>query len=64
MLTGNLPYDAVTPVELLVAKAEGRISENALPNGIDSALAKIIRRCLETRPELRPYSREIVDVLG
>jgi len=60
LLTGRLPHDAETFVEL-----SARILNDPPPElvGFDPALAAIVRRCLAKSPAARPDARELADLL-
>ena len=60
LLTGRLPYEADTFVEL-----SARILNEPVPElvGFDPALAGLVRRCLAKKPDERPSAREVADGL-
>jgi DNA-binding SARP family transcriptional activator/tRNA A-37 threonylcarbamoyl transferase component Bud32 len=65
LLTGRTPFDASTGTELLVAHARQtprRASE--FRGGIDTDLDELIHRCLNKRPEHRPFAIDVADALG
>jgi DNA-binding SARP family transcriptional activator/tRNA A-37 threonylcarbamoyl transferase component Bud32 len=65
LLTGRSPFDASTGTEMLVAhvrQAPRRTSE--LRDGIDPELDDLIHRCLNKRPEHRPFAVDVADALG
>ncbi len=65
ILTGRLPFEARSPVEMVSAHLDGApASLAALRPDIDPALATLVQRCLHKRPEQRPYAKEIVEALA
>lgn len=65
LLTGHAPFDAASPMEMLVAHARHpprRASE--LREGVDADLDDLVHRCLNKRPEHRPFAMDVADALG
>lgn len=65
LLAGRSPYDARTPLEMTMAharQAPKRLSE--LRGDIDPALDDLVHRCLNKRPEQRPFAAEVSEALG
>ncbi len=65
LLTGRFPYDAETPLEMTIAHArqEPRRASEFRPE-VDPALNDMILRCLNKRPEHRPFAADIAEALG
>lgn len=65
LLTGRTPFDAATGIEMLVAHARQpprRVSE--FRDGVAPELDDLIHRCLNKRPEHRPFAVDVADDLG
>lgn len=65
LLSGRLPFEAGTPLEITIAHARQqprRLSE--LRDDVDPALDDLVQRCLNKRPEQRPFAAEVSEVLG
>jgi DNA-binding SARP family transcriptional activator len=65
LLTGRLPYAAATPVQMVVAHAREeprRASE--FREDVDPELDELILRCLNKRPEHRPFAVDVAEALG
>jgi len=65
ILTGHLPFQAKTPLELTTAHLEAPPPHLAAARpDLDPELAALVQRCLNKRPEQRPYAKEIVEALA
>ncbi len=64
MLTGRLPYDATTPTEMLIAHASAapRQLREFVP-AADEKTEALLSRCLNKRPEQRPFVHDLVGQL-
>ncbi|HEX9107729.1 MAG TPA: protein kinase [Longimicrobiales bacterium] len=64
LLAGRRPFQASTIAEITAAHLAAEPPSVAdLRPDVDAGLAQLIQRCLNKRPEQRPYAREIVDQL-
>jgi DNA-binding SARP family transcriptional activator/tRNA A-37 threonylcarbamoyl transferase component Bud32 len=65
MLTGRLPFEGTKPAHLLAAHvtAEPLRLRELLPDA-DRKLEALLGRCLQKRPEQRPYADEITAAVG
>ncbi len=64
MLSGQLPFDATTPYEAMLAhlnRTPRRVSQ-ACPN-VSSEIDRLITRCLDKKPERRPTLNDITTIL-
>ncbi|MGH7467786.1 MAG: protein kinase domain-containing protein [Longimicrobiales bacterium] len=63
LVSGRLPFEARTAVDLVLAhmKAEQRVLTDLRPE-TDKDLAELIGRCLNKRPEHRPFAIEVAQV--
>jgi DNA-binding SARP family transcriptional activator len=62
MLTGRLPYDAASPVEVLIAHAAAqpyRLRE--FVSDIDERVEALVTRCLNKQPEQRPFALDVTN---
>lgn len=60
LLTRRLPYDAKSNVEMLTAHLQKEpIALSELRTGVDPALAELLEKCLNKKPEARPTSADI-----
>ncbi|HEX8691463.1 MAG TPA: protein kinase [Longimicrobium sp.] len=65
MLTGRLPFDAATPVQMMRAHAQQeprRVRE--LRPEVDAELDELIALCLCKRPEERPLAADVAEGVG
>ncbi len=65
ILTGRLPFEAKTLLEVTAAHLEAPPPTLATvrPDS-DPQLTALVQRCLNKRPEQRPYAKEIAEALG
>jgi DNA-binding SARP family transcriptional activator/tRNA A-37 threonylcarbamoyl transferase component Bud32 len=64
LLTGRLPFDAATPLQMTAAHVRvepHRVS--AFRPEVDAALDDLVQRCLNKRPEQRPFAADVADAL-
>ncbi|HEX5727404.1 MAG TPA: protein kinase [Longimicrobiaceae bacterium] len=65
LLTGRLPFDAATPLEMTAAHLRREPPRAAeVCEGVDPELDDLTARCLNKRPEQRPFAVDIADALG
>lgn len=64
LLTGRLPFTAQTPLDMAVAHLHDAVpAVRKLRPDVDSVLDGLIGRCLQKRPEQRPFAGEIASLL-
>jgi serine/threonine-protein kinase len=65
MLTGRLPFAAANPVQMSVAHVTAQPARlrELLPEA-DEMLEALLGRCLQKRPEQRPFAEEVAKALG
>lgn len=64
MVTGELPFKAKSHAQMLLAQTTEvpRLASDVIES-VDAGFAGIVARCLNKRPEQRPYAAELVEVL-
>lgn len=62
ILAGRLPFEAATPLEMTAAHMEAQPPSLAtLRPDVPAELDALVRRCLNKRPEQRPWAEEVVE---
>jgi DNA-binding SARP family transcriptional activator/tRNA A-37 threonylcarbamoyl transferase component Bud32 len=65
LLTGHSPFAAAHPAQLIVAhQREEPARASAFRADIDAELDELVHRCLNKRPEHRPFAADVAEVLG
>jgi serine/threonine protein kinase len=64
-LTGRSPFAAAHPAQLIVAhQREEPARASALRPEVDAELDELVHRCLNKRPEHRPFAADVAEALG
>jgi DNA-binding SARP family transcriptional activator/tRNA A-37 threonylcarbamoyl transferase component Bud32 len=65
LLTGRSPFAAMHPAQLIVAhQREVPARASAFRPEIDAELDELVHRCLNKRPEHRPFAADVAEALG
>ena len=58
--TGKIPYEGLTPADMIMQISQGSVPELKAGNGISSKYTEFIKMCLQKNPEKRPTAKELL----